>query len=530
MTVKSPGGVVGSGASKGTGTTPSQVQAPTPGATATPRRSPMVAATAPPPTHREKRSEMVCRVKYSNTLPDIPFDPKFISYPFESSRFINYNPTSLERNYKYELLTEQDLGVRVDLILPDAFEIPCGAQNEELHPKDEKLLEDEMGHLAQGSSDLKRSARHAQVLSWMRRPDYISTEQTRYQPTTIDKVESKIGFVVRKNLGNETALYMDREAQVRAIEKTFSDTEKEITTHYSNKPDIKPVEVIPVLPDDQMWKYPCAQVIFDSDPSPPGFPTHAQVEMMSQAMIRGVMDESGEQFVAYFLPAKDTMEKRHADFEADRDYADEEEYEYKMAREYNWNVKSKANKGYEENFFFVVRNDGIYYNELETRVRLSKRRLKAGQQPSNSKLVVKHRPLNKQEHRMQRYREKNLEPPMEEDEDVSEEEEEEEETNVRETREDRSRSKSASPGSKSVSPRSKSGSRSRSPSRSRSRSKSRSRSSSPVRSRSISRSKSRSLSPRSRSVSHSRSPSRSVSRSPSRSRSVSRSNSGSNSN
>ena len=73
-------------------------------------------------------------------------------------------------------------------------------------------------------------------------------------------------------------------------------------------------------------------------------------------------------------------------------------------REYNWNVKSKASKGYEENFFFVVRNGGIFYNELETRVRLSKRRLKAGQQPSNSKLVVRHRPLSKQELKMQRYR------------------------------------------------------------------------------------------------------------------------------
>jgi hypothetical protein len=31
----------------------------------------------------------------------------------------------------------------------------------------------------------------------MRRPDYISTEQTRYQPTTMEKVESKIGYVVR---------------------------------------------------------------------------------------------------------------------------------------------------------------------------------------------------------------------------------------------------------------------------------------------------------------------------------------------
>merc|ERR1719225_1390612 len=142
-------------------------------------------------------------------------------------------------------------------------------------------------------------------------------------------------------------------------------------------------------------------------------------------MIRGVMDESGEQFVAYFLPTNETLEKRQADFRLDQDYKEGEEYEYKMAREYNWNVKSKQSKGYEENFFFLFREDGIYYNELETRVRLSKRRLKAGQQISNSKLVVKHRPLNKQEHKMQRYRERNLEP-LQEEEEMSEEEEEEE--------------------------------------------------------------------------------------------------------
>jgi RNA polymerase II-associated factor 1 len=97
-----------------------------------------------------------------------------------------------------------------------------------------------------------------------------------------------------------------------------------------------------------------------------------------------------------------------------------------MAREYNWNVKSKASKGYEENYFMVIRQDGIYYNELETRVRLSKRRQKAGQQPSNTKLVVKHRPLNAAEHRMQRYRERQLEPPGD-DEDEEEEDGEPEE-------------------------------------------------------------------------------------------------------
>ena len=36
----------------------------------------------------------------------------------------------------------------------------------------------------------------------------------------------------------------------------------------------------------QMWKHPCAQVIFDSDPAPKGRSQPAQVEEMSQAMIR----------------------------------------------------------------------------------------------------------------------------------------------------------------------------------------------------------------------------------------------------
>ena len=41
----------------------------------------------------DRKADLICRVKYSNTLPDIPFDPKFIAYPFDSQRFISYNPT-----------------------------------------------------------------------------------------------------------------------------------------------------------------------------------------------------------------------------------------------------------------------------------------------------------------------------------------------------------------------------------------------------------------------------------------------------
>ncbi len=64
-------------------------------------------------------SDLICRIKYQNKLPDIPFDPKFISYPFDPNRFIQFNSTSLEKNFKWDILNEQDLGVRIDLISQD---------------------------------------------------------------------------------------------------------------------------------------------------------------------------------------------------------------------------------------------------------------------------------------------------------------------------------------------------------------------------------------------------------------------------
>lgn len=47
----------------------------------------------------------------------------------------------MERNYKYEVLTEHDLGVTIDLINRDTYAADYGAQ---LDPADEKLLEEDI--------------------------------------------------------------------------------------------------------------------------------------------------------------------------------------------------------------------------------------------------------------------------------------------------------------------------------------------------------------------------------------------------
>lgn len=439
----------------------------------------------------------------------------------------------MERNYKYDVLTEHDLGVNIDLINRELYQTDPYAQ---LDPADERLLEEDIHTTHQ---DSVRSRQHAKSVSWLRKSEYISTEKTRFQPQNLETVEAKVGYNVKKSLREET-LYMDRETQIQNIEKTFDDSKTPITRHFS-KPNVVAEEVLPLYPDFKNWKYPCAQVIFDADPAPMGKKMPAQLEEMSQAMIRGVMDESGEQFVAYFLPTEPTLEKRRRDHTNEVLYEDEEEYEYKMFREYNWTVKSKASKGYEENYYLVMRPDGVYYNELETRVRLSKRRQKAGQTANNTKLVVKHRVLNANEHRMQRFREKQLEAPAEDDEEemAAEEEDDEPDQKITKTKApevgaadtdnnagDEEADESGKGGDKAATSQEEADKTAR---KSRSRSRSGSRSGSPTnseRSRSRSKSGSRSRS-RSRSGSRRRSKSGSRSRSGSRTPSRSRSRSGS---
>lgn len=84
------------------------------------------------------------------------------------------------------------MGVEIDLINRDKYNSDLNAQ---LDPADEKLLEEDI----LTPQDSKRSRHHARSVSWLRRTEYISTEQTRFQPqTTSDKVEAKVGHNIKK--------------------------------------------------------------------------------------------------------------------------------------------------------------------------------------------------------------------------------------------------------------------------------------------------------------------------------------------
>ena len=71
--------------------------------------------------------------------------------------------------------------------------------------------------------------------------------------------------------------------------------------------------------------------------------------------------------MAYFLPTEETARKQERDAENEVAYDADDEYDFKLAREYTWNVKTKGSGLYDENYYFIVKDDAVYYNCLETR-------------------------------------------------------------------------------------------------------------------------------------------------------------------
>ena len=135
-------------------------------------------------------------------------------YCVDDGRFVQYNPTSLERNYKHDLLTEVDLSVPIDLILPEAYSVDSSSKEIicfmhfnpcvcvcviDIHTQLRHFMKQTKNclkrkwqppQLLNGDFNfIQRShhmtccnhsaQQHAKSVSWLRRTEYISTEYNR---------------------------------------------------------------------------------------------------------------------------------------------------------------------------------------------------------------------------------------------------------------------------------------------------------------------------------------------------------------
>jgi RNA polymerase II-associated factor 1 len=154
------------------------------------------------------------------------------------------------------------------------------------------------------------------------------------------------------------------EGQIRAVEDTF-EAAKRIPVHPTN-PSLQVVEILSVFPDFDLWPNAYTEVVFDSDPitTLPQERIEAMDDedkhyLRSNAIVRSI---KGQQLVAFITPT--------ATHKRTREEITEEDEEYEQVNAFHFDVAKDADL--KDNYFFVFKKDGVYYNELATRVKLRK--------------------------------------------------------------------------------------------------------------------------------------------------------------
>lgn len=65
------------------------------------------------------RTDYICRVRYRNVLPPVPYAPKMITVPSLIERHIPYQSTSLVEQTPYSLIMDQSASIPFDKALVD---------------------------------------------------------------------------------------------------------------------------------------------------------------------------------------------------------------------------------------------------------------------------------------------------------------------------------------------------------------------------------------------------------------------------
>ncbi|WCJ40870.1 hydroxyproline-rich glycoprotein family protein [Euphorbia peplus] len=325
----------------------------------------------------KKPTTFLCKLKFRNELPDPSAQPKFMKLRRDEDRFSKYAITSLEKNYKPQLFVEPDLGIPLDLLDLSVYNPP--KVKVPLAPEDEELLrdDDEASVTPVKREGIRKKDRPTDKgVSWLVKTQYISplnTESTKQSLTEKQAKElrdQKGGRTLLQNLNN-------REIQIKEIEASFEAC-KLPPVHATNK-KLRPVEVLPLLPDFDRYDDKFVSVTFDGAPTADSeFYSKLDGNVRDACESRAVMkacvapgsDPSNpEKFLGYMVPNPEELQKDM--------YDESEDMLYNWVREYNWDIRGDdANDP--TNFLVSFDDDAARYVPLPTKITLKRKRATEG--------------------------------------------------------------------------------------------------------------------------------------------------------
>ncbi|TDH65164.1 uncharacterized protein CCR75_008795 [Bremia lactucae] len=305
-----------------------------------------------------KQSEFLATLEFRNTLPDIPFDTKFVKYPHEPERLIKYKPNSLEMDYTYEIHEEPNLGLSIDLIDPAKYDAPTNPEPLEIGDEQTLMMkEDHAG--SKGRSKVRPT------VSWLRRTEYMGNDL--YDSVHKFKSEAEIQSTLREGTENALAEVVSVTLEDRA-EASFRDiNDPKLLIHPHNKTK-KVAKVWDVFPDQILSANKYAILSYDMLPSE-DVKSKAMISREERALLCGVNKkmQAGNELIqgSILLPTGSADDEESNDRE-----------KFSCLREYLMSVESLDSRESQHIVFMLnPESDQFTYSDVLNRIKLRKAKM-----------------------------------------------------------------------------------------------------------------------------------------------------------
>ncbi|ORX70797.1 hypothetical protein DL89DRAFT_322198 [Linderina pennispora] len=336
--------------------------------------------------------EFLCKVRYQNPLPVVPFPPKLLPIPptyvdanggsYSQARlahYVEYRHTTLEEATPYPMHIDADLGMPIDPCMLGTFDEdyrPGALQPQELDPRDEFLLNlpttTEPAAPAPNTSSTSTSGGPAA------RPVVRVQEKRKFDHSLegqLQAIEDTFACYAK---------YADLEdGQARLLRDMKHPTNSKLTA----------VEAIPVFPDEHTWVNNYTAFTLDTCPEPQ-YTSMKNCPDMDAAKRQKLGDEArqsivfrlrdrtnnfgqSERWVESFLPEDSEMATKIHERLTDGRQAGEQdsgvEYRFEKARDYDLPGLSEAHR--QDMYMFTINNGEAVYVPIKSRAMLKRRQV-----------------------------------------------------------------------------------------------------------------------------------------------------------
>ncbi|KAI8099410.1 RNA polymerase II-associated [Halteromyces radiatus] len=205
------------------------------------------------------RGDYICRVRYRNQLPSIPFPPKLLTSQPLVARNAQYTTNSLIEQTPHLLNLDSSSGIPFDKLLVDYLDMmetnpDVVRMNANVSDVDKLLMTP-----PRDEKELNKQGRKPNV-TWLRRSEYIASTERKQKQANVPEIRSKLS-----QQDMEAHTYRTHQSQMEGVDATFIRHDLTTLRHPRTKKRAK--KLTPILPDMTCWENVYTIGQFPSDPA-----------------------------------------------------------------------------------------------------------------------------------------------------------------------------------------------------------------------------------------------------------------------